>query len=145
MLKFRRLVEQDISIVAEMEKETFSDPWSEQSIRETSGQKQAFITVAEQGDKVVGYCIIYYVMDEAEIARIAVANECRRLGVGQGLLEYTIGLCKELQITRMLLDVRESNVTARNFYIKNGFSEDGVRKNFYENPKEHAVLMSCGL
>jgi ribosomal-protein-alanine N-acetyltransferase len=111
----------------------------------TNGQKQAFITVAEKEETVVGYCIIYHVMDEAEIARIAVLDECRQLGVGQGLLGYTMDLCKELQITRMLLDVRESNITARNFYVKNGFAEDGVRKNFYENPKEHAVLMSRGL
>ena len=139
---FRKIIEKDIAQVAALEKKTFSDAWSEASIRGTYGQAQAFITVAEVDGTFAGYCIVYYVMDEAEIARIAVDESFRRQGIGQGLLSYTFSCCEEKQIERVLLDVRESNVSARAFYQKQGFLEDGIRKDFYNGPKEHAVLMS---
>ena len=142
MPKFRKIIEEDIEKIVRLEKETFSDPWSATSIRETCNQSQAFVTVAEVEGKIAGYCIVYYVMDEAEIARIAVDECFRRQGVGCGLLSYTFSCCKDKRVERVLLDVRESNASARAFYKKYGFEEDGVRKDFYQNPKEHAVLMS---
>lgn len=142
---FRNGTEEDVKYIAEIEAKTFSDAWTEKSVRDTFGQKQAFITVAENEGKVVGYCIIYYVMDEAEIARIAISEDVRRQGVGNGLLYYTCECCREKQIERLLLDVRESNEGAIAFYQKYGFQTDGMRKHFYEMPKENAVLMSMSL
>ena len=91
---FRKGIEEDIKLIAELEKKTFSDAWTEKSVQETFEQKQAFITVVETAGKVVGYCIIYYVMDEAEIARIAICEDVRRNGIGNGLLQYTCECCK---------------------------------------------------
>ena len=142
---FRKGTEEDIKYIAELEAKTFSDAWTEQSVRDTFEQKQAFITVAEDAGKLIGYCIIYYVMDEAEIARIATRDAVRRKGVGKGLLNYTCSCCREKQIERLLLDVRESNEGAIAFYQNYGFQTDGMRKNFYEMPKEDAVLMSMSL
>ena len=142
---FRKGTEEDVKYIAEIEAKTFSDAWTEKSVQDTFGQKQAFITVAENEGKVVGYCIIYYVMDEAEIARIAIGEDVRRQGVGNGLLYYTCECCREKQIERLLLDVRESNEGAIAFYQKYGFQTDGMRKHFYEMPKENAVLMSMSL
>jgi len=142
---FRKGTEEDIKYIAELEAKTFSDAWTEKSVRDTFGQKQAFITVAEDVDKLVGYCIIYYVMDEAEIARIATSEVVRRTGVGKGLLNYTCECCRKKQIERLLLDVRESNEGAIAFYQNYGFETDGIRKHFYEMPKEDAVLMSMSL
>lgn len=142
MLVFRNIAETDIPNVAALEACTFSDAWTEQSVYETFCQSQAFIAVAESEDELVGYCIVYYVLDEGEIARIAVDEKARRKGVGRGLLDYVCKCCQEKQIERLLLDVRESNVGARAFYQHYGFEEDGIRKNFYEQPKENAVLMS---
>ena len=136
------MVETDIPKIATLEKQIFSDAWTEQCISETFCQKQAFVTVAEEDDRIVGYCIVYYVLDEGEIARIATDVSARRTGVGCELLHYTCECCAEKNIRRLLLDVRESNKGARAFYNKFGFVEDGIRKNFYEQPKEHAVLMS---
>lgn len=135
----------DVEAVAKLEAQIFTDAWSEKSISETLDQPQAFILVAEQADEIVGYCIVYYVLDEAEIARIAVDSSKRKQGVGQALLRATCRSCMEKEITRVLLDVRESNASARRFYESFGFSEDGIRKNFYQNPKEHAVLMSMSI
>ena len=139
---FRNATESDIQKIAELEEKTFTDAWTNQNIYETFCQKQAFIIVAEVGDEIAGYCIIYYVMEEAEIARIAVGDKHRRKGIGRKLLDYTCACCKGKQVERLLLDVREGNTGARMFYQAYGFTEDGKRKDFYNNPKEDAVLMS---
>ena len=143
MLIVRRMQEEDIEAIAKIEVETFTDAWTMQGIRDTFQQKHAMITVAELKSEVVGYCILYYVLDEGEIARIAMAPSARGKGFGRRLLEFTAKQCAQLQVTRLLLDVRESNVTARAFYSAFGFREDGIRKRFYENPQEDAVLMSA--
>lgn len=142
MLSVRKCTEQDISAIAQLEKDTFSDAWSQSGILETYSQAQAFIVVAEQADTIVGYCILYYVLDEGEIARIAVDQKCRRQGAGRAILEKVQCLCHEIGVSKLMLDVRESNSAARSFYQKLGFEEDGIRRNFYEMPREHAVLMS---
>ena len=142
---FRNVTEEDIKYIGELEAKTFTDAWTEQSVRDTFVQKQAFITVADDDGKLVGYCIIYYVMDEAEIARIAISEDVRRKGLGKGLLDYTCKCCREKQIERLMLDVRESNEGAIAFYKNYGFETDGMRKHFYDMPKEDAVLMSMSL
>lgn len=142
MLIIRNIEETDIEAVALLENQAFSDAWTAKGIRETFEQSQTFIVVAEENERVIGYCIVYYVLDEGEIARIAVDSSCRRQGVGSKILGYVTLQCKEKGITRLLLDVRESNMTARAFYEEQGFVVDGVRKNFYTQPSEHAVLMS---
>lgn len=142
MFNVRMMTESDIEAVAELEKEIFSDAWTSSSIYETFCRQQAFVTVAETEGEIAAYCIIYYVLDEGEIARIAVCPNRQRRGIGRRLLDDTCNLCREKGVSRLLLDVRESNVSARKFYQSYGFKEDGIRKNFYEMPKEHAVLMS---
>ena len=69
-------------------------------------------------------------------------KEARRQGVAGKLMLALENYCEEHQIVRLLLDVRESNETARNFYTESGFAEDGIRQGFYSNPSEDAVLMS---
>lgn len=139
---FRNMTELDVAGVAELEKKIFSDAWTSTGIYETFCQNQAFVVVAECDGEIVGYCILYYVMDEGEIARIAVDGKVRRQGVGRGLLDYICEYCKMKNVNRLLLDVRESNGSARRFYEQYGFVVDGIRKNFYDQPKENAILMS---
>ena len=142
MLSDRYMVETDLDALAALESATFTDAWAKKSIYDTFCQQQAFIVVAENDGKVAGYCIVYFVLDEGEIARIAVDAACRRQGVGREILKQVTRICRDKGITRLMLDVRESNDSARKFYLSYGFQEDGVRKNFYEMPKEHAILMS---
>ena len=145
MPSVRSMKECDAEVVARLERQIFADAWTEKSILETMNQQQAFILVAEDEEKIIGYCIVYYVLDEAEIARIAVDSMQRKQGVGQELLRATCRMGMQKGIVRLLLDVRESNASARRFYEAFGFEEDGIRKNFYDNPKEHAVLMSMSI
>lgn len=142
---FRKARKEDIEQIALLEAETFPDAWSIDGLQETMEQNHAFITVAEADAEIVAYCIVYHVMDEGEIARIAVSKDSRRRGIGWGLLDYTCDCCRKKELQRFLLDVRESNAGARAFYQQYGFAEDGIRKNFYDNPKEDAVLMSMSL
>lgn len=138
----RELKVEDSAAVAEMEQQIFSDPWSEKSVMETVQQKQSVCFAAEKAGHILGYLLVYHAADEAEIARIAVQKEARRQGVAGKLMLALENYCEEHQIVRLLLDVRESNETARNFYTENGFAEDGIRQGFYGNPSEDAVLMS---
>ncbi len=145
MLIVRNMKESDLEAIASLEKNIFSDAWTAKSIGDTYNQSQAFIVTAELNGKLAGYCIVYFVLDEGEIARIAVDNCVRRQGVGRKLLEQVKKTCEEKGIIRLMLDVRESNESARAFYKNYGFEEDGLRKNFYDMPKEDAVLMSMVL
>lgn len=145
MTVFRDATEKDLEQIAAMEREAFSDAWSEQGLRETFYTCSATMVVAEKEEELVGYCIVYCVLDEGEIARIAVAEKARRTGVGKGLMEDVCRRLNKQQVKRLLLDVRRSNESARSFYEKYGFVEDGVRRQFYENPKEDAILMSMQL
>ena len=92
---------------------------------------------------MIGYVVFYYVLDEGEIVRIAVDAACRRQGAAGQMLKELWRFCSEKEITRMMLDVRKSNKPAIYFYQSHGFVEDGIRKNYYENPSEDAILMSC--
>ena len=143
MLVIRKMREEDIKPAAELEARIFPDPWSERAIRETWEQKQTFILTAFEDSKLIGYLILYYVLEEGEIARIAVAPEYRCMGVGSRMLLEMEILCENDGISKLLLDVRESNEKARAFYEEHGFLIDGIRRNFYDDPVEDAILMSC--
>lgn len=131
------------SELAKLEKDIFPDPWSEKSLEDTVKQPQAVVFGAWDADTLAGYVILYYAVDEGEIARIAVKDSYRRRGAAAGLLSELGRFCKEKGIRRFLLDVRESNEAAIAFYKAYGFEKDGIRRKFYVNPAEDAILMSC--
>lgn len=145
MTEIRRISESDIETVASLEAEIFPDPWSAKSIKETYDQKHALILGAYQDENLIGYVIFYYILDEGEIARIAVSPSHRRQGVADEIFAGLLSFCTKNSVERILLDVRVSNEAAIAFYKKSGFAEDGIRKNFYDNPKEHALLMSTSV
>lgn len=139
----RTLKIEDAAAVAEMEHQTYSDAWSEKGVMETIENPNTFCLAAEKSGKIVGYLLVYSAVDEAEIARITTIKEVRRQGVASALFEALEQHCKENSLKKILLDVRESNAAARAFYEKCGFTVDGIRPGFYDDPKEDAVLMSC--
>ena len=145
MFCIRKMREEDIVEVAKLEKDIFPDPWSERAIRETLGQTQTMLLSALDDGRLIGYLILYYVLEDGEIARIAVDPEWRRKGVASRLLKELALICADNGVNKLLLDVRESNDSARAFYERQGFVRDGIRKNYYANPTEHAILMSLEL
>ena len=141
-LVIRELKAEDAAAAAEIEYQSFPDPWSQNGILDTVSNPSTVCLLAEKAGKAVGYLFAYRAGDEAEIARIAVAGEQKRQGVGKSLIRTLEEIGKKKQIRRLLLDVRESNREARAFYEKMAFQEDGVRRGFYQDPPEDAVLMS---
>lgn len=142
MLEIRIAKEKEIEEIARLEQEIFPDPWSLTALRDTWNQKQAQILGAWLDGQMAGYVIVYFAADESEIARIAVDEKFRRQGVAGALLDEMERVLAGKGIARLMLDVRKSNAAALRFYLSRGFKEDGVRKNFYTNPIEDAILMS---
>ena len=140
--EIRRMVMEDGAAIAELEYNLFRDAWSEKSILETVKQPGAICLTAEKAGRTAGYLLAYTAAGEAEIARIGVVKELQRQGVGRELIKTLETIGKQSGIKRILLDVRCKNKAARALYEREGFTEDGIRKSFYSNPEEDAVLMS---
>ena len=145
MFSIRTMRIDDIPAVAELEKKIFPDPWSENAIRETLNQEHTLILTALEDKTLIGYVILYSALEDGEIARIAVEESYRRKKVATRIFRELEMLCADNGVTKLLLDVRESNSGAVRFYEELGFTRDGRRKNYYSNPTEHAILMSMEL
>ena len=138
----RNLQIEDAAAVAEMERQSFTDPWSEKSILDTINQEYTICLAAEKSGRLIGYMLVSDVAGEAEIIRIAVEKETRRQGTGGLLMLKLEDLCKQRNINKILLDVRESNQMARSFYEKNGFSQYGET---YEEANIKHIMMEKAL
>ena len=145
MFSIRKMRREDVAEVAELERKIFPDAWSENALLETWKQRQTMLLIALEDRKIIGYLILYFVLEDGEIARIAVADEYRRKGVAGKMLRELALLCRENGVNRLMLDVRESNEPAKAFYVRQGFEVAGIRKDYYTNPVENAVLMSVPL
>lgn len=144
-MRIRPVVESDIPVIARLEQENFSDAWSEKGLAESFARPGTFFLAAEENAVIQGYVILYYVLDEGEITRIAVSQTARRRGAAASLLEEIKQICMGKGIQSLFLEVRSSNTCAISLYEKFGFIKDGMRKRFYKNPEEDAVLMSTVL
>ena len=127
--------------IAKLEKVVFSTPWSEDALLDAFSHGTKFF-VAQKGDTVLGYIGISCVVDEGYITNVAVFPEFRCMGVGTALLNKVFSLKDELSLSFISLEVRESNLSAIHLYEKMGFETEGLRKNFYTNPSENALIMT---
>ncbi len=130
-----------IKHIAALEKICFSTPWTEQGILESFKAGTNFFVCLKE-NKVLGYVGISAILDEGYITNIAVFPEYRKSGVGTALIEYLFKFAKEKKLSFISLEVRESNLTAISLYQKFGFKTEGKRNNFYENPRENALIMT---
>ena len=133
----------DVDDIAAIERRAFSDPWSPGSFRALFGNPLVHFAVAEDGvsGRVLGYVVSWYVVDEAEIANLAVANDVRRAGVGARLLDHALDIAKERHSHVVFLEVRESNGGARALYASRGFEVAGRRAKYYRKPVEDALVL----
>ena len=137
----RKMQPEDLLQVCEIEKDNFSLPWSEKSFLESMERDDTLFLVALDREEVAGYLGCYCVAGEGEITNVAVKSSYRRQGVGGKLLETLYEEAKALHTQEFFLEVRESNEAAIGLYSRQGFVKEGVRKNFYEQPVENAVIM----
>lgn len=129
------------SHIAELEKECFSLPWSKKTITEAMENGTIFFT-AQKGEKTVGYIGVSIILDEGYITNIAVTKKERKKGVGTALLERVFAEARDNNLSFISLEVRENNKKAISLYEKFGFKKEGKRKNFYDNPKEDALILT---
>lgn len=132
--------EKDLPILAALEKECFSDPWSEQALLSSFVLPFSHCFLLEDGGQVCGYCILSVLFEDAEILNIAVSKEQQKKGYGALLMETMLEKARALGATQCFLEVRESNLAAISLYEKYGFSQYGVRKKYYEDG-ENALVM----
>lgn len=138
----RRMEEEDLDRIMEIEKDAFTTPWPRESfLLEITKNQLARYIVAEIDDIVVGYGGIWLILDEGHITNIAVESNYRKMGVGNAIVEGLIYLCTKERISAMTLEVRESNMAAQNLYKKYGFVESGVRPKYYADDNEDAIIM----
>lgn len=128
--------------VAAIERECFSQPWSEDMLAEELYNDNASFIVAEADDgTVLGYAGLTVVLDEGYINNVAVRSQYRRMGVADALLGTFIHFAEE-HLAFLTLEVRASNDKAISLYTKNGFVQEGRRKDYYKDPKEDAIIMT---
>ncbi len=145
MLTFSKICVQDAKELALLDRECFSVPWSEESFIKEADNPLAEYVIARINDKIVGYAGFWSVSGEGQITNIAVLKEYRRNKIAFKMLSSLIDRAKELNLEVLSLEVRESNVAAINLYLRMNFKEVGIRKNYYKNPTENAVLMDLVL
>lgn len=138
-MQIRRAERGDLAFIAALEKETFSLPQSEAAFADMLGKEDRILLVAEQHGAPIGYVCAYTVCRESDILTVAVAPAARRCGAGRALLE-ALSDALAGDSDAIFLEVRQSNAPARALYASMGFCEVGVRRGYYQHPKEDAVL-----
>ncbi len=130
-----------VSQIAELEKICFSDPWDDRSIASELTNPLSYWLVAEEGEMVAAYVGSQTVLGETDMMNIAVHPGFRRRGYAETLVNALIEGLTERKSQCLTLDVRESNHAAIALYEKLGFTQIGLRKNYYRHPKENALIL----
>lgn len=126
----------------ELEKECFSTPWTIEQLESQLPDGQHQFLVAESGGEVLGYVGMMYVLDEGYISNVAVGSKHRRKGIADALISELMSRADKLELAFVTLEVRAGNTAALALYKKHGFVYVGRRKNYYDLPREDAILMT---
>lgn len=141
-LIIRRAEEKDLEAIEQLEIQCFTDPWSYESLRfDILENKRALYLVAELEGTVCGYMGLWDIVAEGHITNVAVSPEHRRKHIGSAMLDVMIDVCKEAGIEQMTLEVRAGNEPAKALYQSKGFKEAGLRKGYYQDNGEDAIIM----
>ncbi len=143
MIRVRKMRAEDAAEAAALEAQIFSQPWSEKGFLDALNLPNTIFLVAKEDGALAGYIGMYISLDEGEITNVAVAPQFRRRGVGTQLIEEIRREAAAHGVTSIVLEVRVSNEGAILLYEKCGFRDCGVRRGFYELPKEDARIMVC--
>ena len=140
----RPMVMTDVDGVMAVEHDSFLTPWSRSAFEEELAQNRlARYIVAEENGAIVGYAGTWLVINEAHVTNVAVSSQRRREGIGRLLMQNLMELARENGMESMTLEVRVSNAAARHLYAQMGFVEAGIRKNYYSETKEDALILWC--
>jgi ribosomal-protein-alanine acetyltransferase len=140
-LLIRQATQEDVSSIAELEK-SVSSPWSVAQIAAEIAYSAAILLISSKGisGTITGWCSLRLMAPEAELLKISVHPSCRRSGLGKQLLKEALKRSAATGCREIFLEVRAKNHPARNLYHQFGFKEHGVRKNYYDQPGDDAIL-----
>ncbi|MGJ7923200.1 ribosomal protein S18-alanine N-acetyltransferase [Neobacillus sp. LXY-4] len=145
-LTFRYMELKDIEDVLKIEHESFAAPWSRDAfINELTHNRFAVYIVIEEEEQVIGYCGVWVIVDEAHITNIAILPEHRGKKLGEALLTKVMEVTKQLGAEKMTLEVRVSNDVAKGLYRKLGFQDGAIRRGYYTDNQEDALVMWVNL
>ena len=130
-----------VAQIAELEKCCFNDPWSENSISSELNNRLSCWLVALESDVVIGYVGSQTVLGETDMMNNAVQPDYRNQGVAKNLIQTLMDTLSGQGSHSLMLEVRQSNEPAKNLYASLGFETVGIRKNYYRNPKENALIL----
>ncbi len=137
--------ERHLDGIMDIETRSFTDAWSREGVADYLDAPDGELLVMEDGDEAVGFAIYHVSFEDAELYNLAVRPDCRRRGAGRALLNAALEGAASRGARRMFLEVRRSNDAARALYKSAGFAVCGVRRNYYDSPREDAVLMDFTL
>ncbi|MGL4730695.1 MAG: ribosomal protein S18-alanine N-acetyltransferase [Clostridium sp.] len=140
-LSIELLSESNIYEIENISKLSFHTPWSIDSIKKELTNNYANYVLLKLHEKYIGFGGAWVIFDEANITNIAIHPDYRGLGYGHIIMDSLIDLCKEKGASCMTLEVRASNIAAQKLYESHDFKVEGVRKNYYDNPKEDGYIM----
>jgi [ribosomal protein S18]-alanine N-acetyltransferase len=143
-VNIRKAEIEDIKSVFEIQEKHNLGYWSLEDYQSEIANSDSVLLVAESEEKIVGFILARLIttLKTAEIVNFAVVQKYQKRGIGKLLLTELSSVLITSNYKKIELEVREQNLKAINFYLKNKFIKDGIRKNFYQNPIDNAVLMS---
>ena len=142
MATVRAMTLDDLKEVYEIELVSFRIPWTLEAYeKEVAENDLAHYFVAEEKGKILGFIGMWHILDEGHITNCAVAEDCRRMGIGNLLMLHTLDFARSRGISAVTLEVNINNLKAQKLYTKNGFIMEGIRKNYYAETKEDALIM----
>ena len=130
-----------IDAVCEIENDSFPIPWSKKSFYDELANKNAYYFTAQVDGKTAGYCGLWHIVNEGHITNIAVARDYRRNGIGRALVRKMLEFARKKEMIGLTLEVNINNLSAQRLYLSFGFKPEGIRKNYYADTKEDAVIM----
>lgn len=139
----RRPLPDDLDGIIEVENMSYTNPWTDSMLKSSLIDPKSlnFVTVDQPGNKIVGFILNLLIVDELHVLNIAVIPAYRRSGIGNSLMETSIKTAEQLGVNTFFLEVRRSNISALTLYIKHGFSVIGVRRGYYSDNREDALVM----
>ena len=141
VVQIRTASSSDIDAIVHIERSSFGDPWSPASFRSLLDNPHVYFAVATDDEAVAGYVVAWFVVDEAEVANLAVAPPSRGRRIGATLLDAALDAARGRGVASVFLEVRDSNAGARALYASRGFAQIGRRRGYYRKPVEDAVVM----
>jgi len=142
----RRLEPEDVDAVVAIETEAFTTPWRRETFLDLVDRPGLELLVMEERDAgVIGYAVLWCILDQGELANMAVAPSFRGRGLGSHLLARVLETARDRGVETVFLEVRASNERAARLYGRFGFAEVGIRRHYYERPREDALVMKASL